>query len=166
MQKTTHFSANGKNLKNLTLYDYWNWAYSDLSNNAFRSMLAEFIVAASLCTTKAKTNSLLSKEGYRISVKAASFTQSQTAEYPDHIIFQDISLSSYDVYIFCLYKGFSSLDSPLNLDLWEFYIISSNHLIGKITNSKSLTLPTLITLKPLQCNYFEIKETMKKAMNI
>lgn len=40
-----------------TLFDFWRWAYSDIISNAYRGVLAEYIVAIALG---------ISEEGIRI----------------------------------------------------------------------------------------------------
>ena len=54
MEKLTgqeEFTLNGSSV-GINISDYWQWAYSDLLNNTYRGVLAEFLVYSSLnnCT--------------------------------------------------------------------------------------------------------------------
>ena len=50
MDGTETFTFNGSALPN-TIKDYWCWAFSDLYNNIYRGILAEYIVATALRIT-------------------------------------------------------------------------------------------------------------------
>lgn len=41
------FTLGGKN-SGITVNEFWSWAYSDLLNNTYRGVLAEFLVEKSL----------------------------------------------------------------------------------------------------------------------
>ena len=43
---TLHGAGSG-----ITVSDFWSWAYSDLLNNTYRGVLAEFLVFSSLRNT-------------------------------------------------------------------------------------------------------------------
>ena len=47
MNKDTCFKMKNKPI-NANIIDFWEWAYSDFTNNITRSVLAEYIVALSL----------------------------------------------------------------------------------------------------------------------
>ena len=178
MNGTAHFSANGREI-GLTMADFWKWAYSDLSNHLQRTMLAEYIVASALNIAEKKCNrtnkvqasyDLLTKDGFRITIKSAAYIQSPEAEHPDCISFSIMSPPGQnrrcsDIYIFCLYKGMAENDSPLNLDLWEFYVIKSSVLDEKKPTQKTITLPSLMRLQPLWCDYYGISEAIQTTMN-
>ena len=192
---TEHFSANG-NVINISITDFWRWAYSDLSNNINRSVLAEYIVASALSNAGLKTDSYRimwqaydlfcenlnpCKEGCRIEVKSAAYVQSWDCKHPDHISFRiaparlpdkdgdykdDAPLQrNCDIYVFCVYKAMTKDESPLNLDLWSFYVLSTDILNEKKPTQKSITLPSLLQLEPKQCNYNGIGDTIKNMMN-
>lgn len=172
-QGTDHFSANGRTIDTLTLADCWTWAYSDMTDSMNRSVLAEFIVATALdvadktirkpLQTRRPYN-FLSKDGYRIAVESASYTQSCDAEHPDQVTFRNISAPHCDVCIFCIHKALSDDISPLNLDTWDFYIIPSR-VLANTTEHKTLTLPSLLQLEPLWCDYYGIEEAIRETMN-
>lgn len=184
-----HFSVNGNELS-LTMTDFWRWAYSDLLNNIPRSVLAEYIVASSLGITRLETEStrqmwrpydLLTKEGTRVEVKSSAYVQAWDSKHPDCISFRiaparlpdetgDYKISApkqrnSDVYVFAIYKAMTKDESPLNLDLWEFYVISTKVLNEKKPTQKTITLPSLMLLEPFWCDYHGIGDAIKNALN-
>lgn len=184
-----HFSANGHQLS-LTMTDFWTWAYSDLSNNIGRSVLAEYIVATALGTSSIETErsrvmwrpyDLLSKEGYRVEVKSAAYVQSWDSKHPEHISFRiaparipdetgDYKLDAplqrnSDLYVFCIYTAITKDESPLNLDLWEFYILPTKVLDEKKPTQKTITLPVLKQLEPVWCDFHGIADVVNEMMN-
>ncbi len=180
MDGTEHFYANGRKL-DVTMKDFWRWAYSDLSNNNQRSKLSEYIVASAINTSGIQSNysdfasksyDLLTEEGYKITVKSAAYLQSQDAGHPDCISYSISSdmaglhdKRSTDIYIFCLYKGMAESESPLNLDLWEFYILRTSVLDEKKPTQKTITLPSLMKLEPLWCDYYGIGDAIQAVMS-
>lgn len=189
MTGNEHFSANGNELS-LTMSDFWRWAYSDLSNNIHRSVLAEYIVASALNITTLSTEAsrimwrpfdLLSNDGYRIEVKSAAYVQSWDAKHPNHISFRiaparmpdetgDYKLNSplqrnSDIYVFCVYKALTKDESPLNLDLWEFYVLPTKILDSEKPTQKTITLPSLMQLEPMWCDYYGLEDAIKEKMN-
>lgn len=174
---------------NLTMNDFWRWAYSDLTNSHNRSELAEFIVASSIGADHLDTDtsrsmwkqySLLSPDGYKLEVQSAAYVQSWDTEHPDHVSFQiapsrmpdntgkpklDTPLQrKADVYIFCIYKAMEKDESPLDLDLWDFYVLPTSVLDEIKPLQKTITLPSLMKLEPVWCDYYGIAEAIQKAM--
>ena len=178
MDGTEHFSANGKEIE-ITMASFWQWAYSDLSNHLQRTQLAEYIIASSLDAAGMKAARLggshnayllLTTSGYRVSVKCAAYVQSLDPNHPDHVSFSiappvPAGLQNPDVYAFCVYKGMSENDSPLNMDLWDFYILKSSVLNEKKPNQKTITLPSLMQLEPLWCDYYGIGDAIRTTIN-
>lgn len=185
-----HFFVNG-NKMDITMLDFWKWAYSDLSNNIPRSVLAEYIVASSLGITEIKTESirqiwrpydLLTRSGYRVEVKSAAYIQAWDSKHPDHISFRIAparipdATGDYkedapqqrnsDVYVFAIYKALSNDESPLNLDLWEFYVLATKVLNEKKPTQKTITLPALMQLEPFLCDYNGIGEAINEALDL
>lgn len=185
-----HFSINNKEL-NITMLNFWQWAYSDLSNNVSIAVFSDYIVATSLGTAHLKKEpvsfmwrrpyAIMSKEGYRVEVKTAAYTQSLDKDDPTFIEFriaparlEDKSGNCKrfsppkrhsDVYVFSVYKGLKADESPLNLDLWEFYILPTRILDETKPTQKTLTLHSLMKLGPLRCDFYGIGDTIKKAMS-
>ena len=65
----------------IALLEFWQWSASDLSSNATRGLLAEFIVAKALGSrqeVRAEWDSydVLSQDGIKVEVKSAAYIQS------------------------------------------------------------------------------------------
>lgn len=184
------FMVGGKDV-NLTMNDFWRWAYSDLNNSIERSMLAKFIVASSLEITAigvesirdaGKSYDLLSKDGYKIDVRSAAYIQTLDDERPDHISFSIAPLKSSsrtaagcetdmlqrnsDVCIFCIYKAQTKDETPLDLDLWDFYVLSTKALNEKKPALKTITLPSLMQMEPVWCDYYGMSEAIQKLLTV
>lgn len=172
---------------NLTVNDFWRWAYSDLNDGICRSALAEFIVATSLevpslnhglSETLRRSYDLISKDGYRIEVKSAAYNESSDEEHPDCISFgiapaellerikktDTASHRNSDVFVFCVYKAVTRAKTPLNLDFWDFYIIPTKVLNEKKPIQKTITFPSLMRLEPMWCDYYGIGDAIQKVM--
>lgn len=180
------FTANGHEI-DISMSSFWQWAYSDLSNNINRSVFAEYIVATAIGSTVQprimwRPFDLLSNDGFKVEVKSAAYVQSWDAKHPDHINFRiaparlpdetgDYKIETKptrnsDLYVFCIYKAFRQDESPLNLDLWEFYVLPTKVLDEKVPNQKTITLPSLMRLEPMWCDYYGLSDAIQKIMNV
>lgn len=185
MQGSDHFIIGNKNT-DITLEDFWLWAYTDFVNNIQRGALAEFIVASAIgCTESSRIQfrpfDLMSPEGWRIEVKCASYVQSWENRHPDHISYSIAPASlpdpvlgyidnapkqrNCDCYVFSLYKATSPDQNPLDLDLWEFFVLNTAVLDAEKPTQKSITLPSLLTLHPVSCSYSELGKSISAAMD-
>lgn len=177
----------GNNKINITVNDFWRWSYSDLNDGLCRSALSEFIVATSLevpnlnhglSRTLKRPYDLISQEGYRIEIKSAAYNESLDEEHPDSISFgiapgrtgrNEINFPlrrSSDVFVFCVCKSVFENETPLNLDLWDFYVLPTCVLDEKKPFCKTITLQSLIRLEPIWCDYYGIGNAIKKAMAV
>ncbi|MCB1024606.1 MAG: hypothetical protein KDB79_09460 [Acidobacteria bacterium] len=169
------------------LNSFWQWSSSDLVSNALRGVLAEYIVAIAIdadLTVRTEWDSydLLSPKGLKIEVKSASYIQTWRQERYSSISFGIQPTSKWnpetnrveneikrqaDVYVFCLltHKEKESID-PMNLDQWEFYILESKILNEKLCNQKTLSLGTLLRLKPIAVNFSQIRDAIDNIENI
>lgn len=173
----------------LTMNDFWRWSYSDLADSRNLSVMAEFIVASSIGALQIDADtsrsvrrqcSLLSPDGYRLDIKSAAYAQSWDAEHPDHVSFQIAKsmIPDYaempvpdtppsrksDACIFCVCKAMEKCDSPLDLDLWEFYVLPTSVLGETKPNKKTITLPSIMKLEPVWSDYYGIAEAIRKAV--
>lgn len=177
--------------ESITINDFWRWAYSDLTNNINRSVLAEFIVASALdlvhidcelCRDLWRPFDLLYDNNYRIEVKSSGYVQSHSPKHPDHISFSiapakvpgitgdykadSPSQRNCDIYIFCVYTAMSKDENPLNLDFWDFYVLPTKILNSEKPTQKTITLPSLLALNPTKCNYLELKDTVNNIIAV
>jgi hypothetical protein len=169
----------------LKLSDFWRWSVSDLVSNATRGRLAEFIVAAAL---KIPLNTvrdewgafdLMTKEGIKVEVKSAAYLQSWSQKKPSSISFS-IKPSRYwdsetnvqekeskrqaDFYVFCLLKHMDkNTINPLDLDQWDFYVLSKSQLDGYRGSKHSITLKSLIKITP-KLSFSEVRKQVSSLV--
>jgi len=160
-----------------TVNDFWRWSYSDIVGNKCRTDFAEFLVASSLDIVAdghrhsfSGRYDFISPFGFRIDVRSAAYIQSEDGEHQDHISFAitaplDAKERHSDVCVFCVYKGMVTVDSPLNTDMWDFYILPTDVLNKKVPSLKTITLPSLMKLDPVWCDYYGIGDAIQKAMS-
>lgn len=179
------FSFEGKEI-GYSLLDYWSWSFSDIYNNIYRGIMAEYIVATAMGITPPQGDfirivwdsyDLLSPKGKRVEVKSASYLQSWDGDpskisydispartYDDNTHKYGINLQrNNDVYVFCLFKALSRDVSPLNLDYWDFYILPTHTLNEKRPKQKTITWNSLQKLKPIHCRYDSLLETIENC---
>lgn len=159
----------------INVNDYWSWAYSDLLNNTYRGVMAEFLVYSSLnnnpsCDMQIRTDwfpfDITSPSGRNIEVKSAAYLQSWTTDFPSQINYNIAPKLAWDgngysseakrncdLYVFCLYTALSRDKSILDLDYWEFYVLPTSVLDTKIPHQKTITLSSLIKLEPVKTDY-------------
>ena len=176
-----NFIASGSSL-NLKLLDFWKWSVSDLVSNATRGILAEFIVASALDCSNGVRNEWdafdILFDGTKIEVKSAAYLQSWAHAKLSNIIFtirptmawdsQTNKIDSSprrqaDIYVFCLLKhqNKETLD-PMNLDQWEFYVLSAKLLDEKLTMQKTISLARLLQLEPIIARYEDLADCINK----
>lgn len=167
-----HFIANGEEIS-VTMSDFWKWSYPDFLDNSRRNTLSKFIVASSIGqsghflpdgSAQWTPYDMLTGDGYRLQIEAASYLQSQDEEHPDFISYPINGMP--DAYVFSLYKATSPSQNPLNLDLWDFFVISRKTLIEDNSSRKTITLSRLQELGVWQSDYFGISEAILKALDV
>lgn len=162
----------------ITIMDFWRWAFSDLIDNAQRGILAEFLVYSSLnqitpTYLPARSNwipfDVTSPTGRKIEVKSAAYIQAWT---PENIFAQvrfdigkklawDNATASFaseakrncDLYVFCLFTAKTKDVSLLNLDYWDFYVLTTSVLNEKFPNQKNIAFSALQKLNPVKTDY-------------
>jgi hypothetical protein len=132
-----------------------------------RGILAEFIVASALDLLdkpRIEWNAydLITQNGTRIEVKSSSYLQSWLQYGYSSISFDirptlawDPIANSYthiptrqsDIYVFCLLNHKDKLTvDPINMDHWEFYVVSTNEINDKCMNQKTISLSSILKL--------------------
>ena len=173
------FHINGKSL-NHDLLSFWQWSSSEILGNALRGVLVEYIVSIDIgCEQQVREEwdayDLITPDGIKVEVKSSSYLQSWEQKSLSKISFgiQPTriweSSNTYskeakrqsDVYVFCVlaHKDKDTVD-PLNLAQWDFYILATKVLDEKAGMQKSISLSSLLKLKPTKCRYGEIKHTI------
>lgn len=151
-----------------SLIDFWKWSVSDILSNATRGRFAEFIVATATNIDIKQVRDewaaydLVTPDGIKIEVKSAAYIQSWFQKSLSKISFSTkaalswdsqtniqstIKSRSADIYVFCLLHHVMkhSVD-PLNLNHWEFYVLSTKELYSYTRSQHSITLKSLKTL--------------------
>ena len=147
------------------LIDFWMWSVSDIVSNATRGRFAEFIVATAMNVDLSSVRDewsaydLTSPEEIKIEVKSASYLQSWSQKKLSEITFDiratrkvigdsgtlsDKPSRPADVYVFCLLKHKDKKTvEPLNLDQWEFFVLSTSEIDNYKRSQSSITLNSL-----------------------
>lgn len=169
------FQLNGQPLQ-ATLLDFWRWSASDLVNNALRGQIAEYIVAQAMGITTLRVEwdafDLQTATGLRVEVKSAAYLQSWYHRKLSPISFSirptlgwDTATNTYgtevkrqaDIYVFCLlnHQDKATVD-PLNLDQWEFYILTAARLNEACPSQKTIMLKRLKQLGAKKLTYNDL----------
>ena len=165
------------------LLSFWQWSSSDLISNTMRGILAEYIVASALGEnhghrTEWDAYDIRTKEGIKIEVKSSAFIQTWHQKKLSSIQFNirpTVGWSSQtdtrsskvmrqaDIYVFCLliHKEQDTID-PLNMNQWQFYILSSNELNQSLGAQKTIVLSSLLRLNPIIATYSELSSAIKQ----
>ena len=166
-----------------SLLDFWRWSVSDILSNATRGRFAEFIVATAINIDKTALRDewsaydLETIDGIKLEIKSAAYVQSwfqrsfskisfsiKAALYWDSLTNKQSSEKKRhaDVYVFCLLHHDNKLTvDPLNLNHWEFYILSTKELNEYTRSQHSITLKSLQRLTN-SVSYDKLHETIKK----
>ena len=176
------------NMGELTLGDFWSWAYSDVVSNGNRSVFAEFIVGTALDATQAPRIEWdavdLRYAGKLIEVKASAYTQSWApATKPGPITFGiakklpwdaetnqsgSTPVRSADCYVFCLHNERDREQARLRiLDVasWEFYVVATVQIERQFGDQKSVSLAALAKLRA-PVSYAQLRSAVDEALRL
>lgn len=178
--------TNKDDATNIRLLEFWQWSQSNLLNNTLRGTIAEFIVAKAVNATNTirvewDAYDLITLEGLKIEVKSAAYLQSWQQERDSSIQFSirpakgwdaatNISAvesgRSADVYVFCLLKEKDrSLVNPLNLDQWDFFILTTEQINQEKGMQKMIGINSLLKMNPIVSSYDELGAAVQNAMD-
>jgi len=165
------------------LRGFWSWACSDLIGNAMRGVLAEYIVGLALGCVDDGTRvewdatDLRSPQGLRVEVKSSAYVQSWKQDRLSKISF-DIKPAfgwgattnviagerarQADVYVFCLFTPTDkTIADPLNLDQWDFYVMSTSRINKEFEQQKTISLGRLRRYVPAACSFAELADRVE-----
>ncbi|MCY4353477.1 MAG: hypothetical protein OXC09_01640 [Truepera sp.] len=149
------------------LLDYWRWSGSDLINNIARGIFAGYIVVRALkvSTTGVRNEwaafDLETQSGIKIEVKSSAYIQSWSQKRLSTISFGTPKTRAWspesgyspdlkhqaDIYVFALLKHqCQETIDPLDLDQWEFYVLSTMELEAREGSPARMSLGTLAAL--------------------
>lgn len=163
------------------LFGFWQWSSSDLLSNATRGILAEYIVACALgiadgVRAEWDAYDLLTSSGLRIEVKSAAYLQSwyhrelsrisfsirptRNWDAATNILAEDLRRQG-DIYVFCVlnHKDKATVD-PLNVDQWDFYVLSARTLNDRFPIQKAIALSSLLRLHPIKSTFHNLGEVV------
>jgi len=159
---------------------FWNWAHSNFLSNAYRGVLAEYIVGKALeCLPEKRTEwdayDLLTKDGLKIEIKSSAYVQSWEQSKPSAIRFDiaekqswDAQTNTYsesatrsaDIYVFCvLAEKDKNKANPLDLDQWFFMVIPTYVLNDQVSKQKSVGLSTLERIGGIKLKHPDLEKT-------
>ena len=150
----------GGNPVGFDLLSYWRWSASDLVSNVTRGVLAEYIVAqaaGAVVPVRAEWDAydLETPDRIKIEVKSAAYVQCWCQKKHSDVKFEvrptefwDAATSETDTepryhadgYVFALLvqKDQDAID-PLDLDQWQFYVLSRSEIAAHPTRSFRLS---------------------------
>lgn len=179
------FQTNGQELP-FDLLSFWQWSSSDLVGNALRGVLAEYIVAIAVSSndntrTEWGAFDIETPDGIKVEVKSAAYIQSWPQRRLSIIRFGvqetqgcDATTNTYstrrkrqsDVYVFAvLAHEDQDTINPLELDQWDFYVISTSELTKAVGEQKTISLSRLLEIGPRAVKFGEIRKAIKDAVS-
>lgn len=158
------FHAGGEVL-GFDLLEFWRWSTSDLVSNATRGVLAEFLVAKALGLAPDAVRKewdafdIATPEGIKVEVKSAALVQSWHQRDYSTIQFsvkptrgwsaatnrqEKTARRHANVYVlaFLAHRDQATLD-PMDVEQWEFFVLSRQFLDARKRSQYSITLSTL-----------------------
>ncbi|REJ09096.1 hypothetical protein [Halobacillus trueperi] len=166
-----------------TIVEFWSWAYSDLLSNTNRGILAEFLVGNALGLTNVPRiewdKADFVYNGKFIEVKSSAYIQTWKEKQPSKIIFNISKARAWDsstgemsseaqrnsdCYVFCVFADQDKSDYDiLNVNRWDFYVLSTSFLNYYFPEQKSISLSTIQKYcEPVK--YRNLKENIDSIM--
>ncbi|MCB9896648.1 MAG: hypothetical protein H6825_01465 [Planctomycetes bacterium] len=167
------------------LLGFWRWSCSDLTSNATRGVVAEYLVAQALGVAADSTRDewaawdITARDGTRIEVKSAAYVQSWRQERLSKITFgvpkthgwnratnrqDEHARRQADVYVFALlaHTDQSTLD-PLDVSQWEFDVLPTRVLDERRRSQHSITLRSLRALSTGPVRFADLATAVRDA---
>lgn len=167
------------------LLGFWRWACSDLVSNVMRGVLAEYIVGLALgCVDGGvrpewNATDLCTCQDCRVEVKSSASLQSwsqtklspikfdiepKTGWYAETNTYATERKRQADVFVFCVLRHTDKATvDPLNLDQWDFYVLSTNRLNAAVGEQKSITLGSLLRRNPARASFADLRACIEAA---
>jgi len=178
-------TAEFQGINNVHVVDFWAWAYSDVLSNRNRAILAEYLVSLSLQVAdnpRVEWDATdVSLSGKKIEVKSSAYVQSWAQEKESKIIFDiskkkawdaetnkvsDVPIRAADCYVFCLYTNRDKENTAvLDVENWQFYVLSTRDLTNSFGEQKSLSLSRLKKVSDAVA-YDNLSQQIRKTLDI
>ncbi len=177
------FHTSGEALS-FDLLSFWQWAASDVTNNALRGIIAEYLVAQALgqatgVRVEWDRHDLRTAAGTAVEVKSSAYCQSWAQTKLSDIVFDiaptlgwDAATNTYEtasrrqaeVYVFAIlhHRDKLTLD-PLNVSHWSFFVLNTSALDKTVLTQKSIRLGPLLALKPIEVGFGKLRETIEQV---
>lgn len=162
----------------MTLLDFWKWSGSDVLSNAPRGVFAEFTVGLALRAVDSPREEwasydLETPDGIRVEVKSAAYVQSWDQDKLSEIRF-DIRPTldeestergrHSDVYVFALLAEKDKAKiNPLDVDQWEFYVVSARQLDRECGDQATIGINPLRELAGEEVPYDDLESKVKSV---
>lgn len=157
--------------------DFWRWYASNLLRGTLRGALAEFIVAVALGINVDKPRDSFAEfdllyKNAEIEVKSCSATSKRISfdiarrtRYSPQTKWRDKRRRS-SLYVFCLInEQREEYINPLDLNQWEFYIISTANIEHTFGEQKTVGLEAIKPMS-IQTKYDGIKQAVDLAISV
>ncbi len=184
------FTLSGK--AQFSVLDFWRYRYAQLAG--LHAEIAEFIVARALGISKSENVNYwtaydMSYQGHRIEVKESSYVHPWNKTRVSSVRNFSIAPSNNaywnkvfdpnanektarqsEIYVFCLNINQDPQDpQPLNLDLWEFYVvptykINQMAIANNNPNQKTISLNVVRKLARKPCHYDALRGVIDQAL--
>ena len=164
--------------------DFWKWSASDLSSNALRGVVAEYLVAQALGIADGirlewAAYDLKTPCGATIEVKSSAYIQTwpqtrlSTIKFgiaPTRFVDSETNVLSpevrrqADIYVFALlgHQDQTTFD-PLNVKQWRFLVLRSSVLDARLGAQQGLSLARLLSLQPAECDFGGLRTTIESV---
>lgn len=174
---------NGSTLLPFTVIDFWRWGMSNLTGNALRGIVAEYLVARALdLVSSARVEwdavDLRTAEGVAVEVKCSGYVQSWAQRAPSRPLFDIAPKRSWDaptntyaptprrpanVYVFALHHHQDrETADPTDVSQWSFYVLPTVVLDECLSKVRRLSLGQLQRLtRPV--HYRDIARSVAEA---
>ena len=169
--------------KDFSVLDFWRFGFSNLNSNDIRGILAEYLVHCSLFQVSQigirdswADSDVISPSGTPIEVKCTAYLQTWPQKKPSVLRFSNLRgqrqnigsspKSEYksDVYVFAVIK---TLDPArlnlLDIDQWEFYVLSRLELSRAAKDGDSIGLNSLLNKGYSSVHFNQLKEAIEEA---
>lgn len=167
-----------------TVLGFWQWAMSDLTNNATRGLVAEYLVACAVGVEGGvragwDAYDVLTPSGIRVEVKSSSRWQTWGQKSPSLVQFgirptrewssetNELAADARrqaDVYVFAVLECTDkpALD-PLRLEQWRFYVLPTAVLNQTFPTQKMVSLKALERVGAVGVGFDRLATAIERA---
>lgn len=174
----------------VTVGDFWSWAFSDILENDVRGVFAEFLVGSALGCISSETRQNWDRfdllyNGKKIEVKSSGFVQSWQQERKSAItfdiaprtgwdavtnVYDDTVMRHADCYVFCLF-AFNDIHDKAgatqqitDTDSWHFCVIATTHINRVFDTQKTVSMGRLHSEGFAWVSFANLRNTVDKAL--